>query len=415
MNEQLRILLISSNEICYNTRLLKAADYFSEQGCIVCVFNPITGIATESVYRNAILNKNWILMENDISKRNFSSWLRWLYISIINRSIGFLWNHFRLKIGFKYYMNKGLWGAYKKISGKFDFILIHLVDNLPFAAYLKKRTGARLIYDSQEYFSGQYNKYAKNLKDWVALAESEFISDTDILIATTNVMLQQLKKDYQLSIPALRVRNLPSKKMLQNIPLGIIKDSNDSILLLVWHGMTIYFNNTRGVHILLRAIANCKTKVHLYLQGLINQEQKKIFDEYIKELDLSGKVSIIPPANPYNIVESLVKYDIGLIAELPQEENQMLTSSNKLFDFINAGLVVISSDLPGLNETIKEYKVGYSYPSGDFLKLAELIDSLGTNRNLLISLKRHSKEVAQKELFWENDYKEIWSCMQAKK
>lgn len=405
----MKILLISNNEICYNARLLKAADYFSEKKCEVAIFNPVTGIANENVYRKSIANKNWKVIENDISKRTVISYLRWLYISTINKLISVLWNRFRSKIGFKYYMNKGLWRAERKIKGKYDFILIHLVDNLPFAVDLKKKTGAKIIYDSQEYFVGQYNKYAPALRDWVHYAEPAYINEVDILLATTNVMLQQLQKDYKLSIPVIRVRNLPSMTMLKDVQYSNLRHIKEDALLLVWHGMTIYFNNTRGVHILLKAVANCRNKVVLTLQGLITEEQKNIFDNYVQELNLQNKVRLHPPADPYHIVESLTNYDAGIIGELPQEENQMLTSSNKLFDFINAGLAVIASDMPGLNETIDEYKLGYSYPAGDYNRLAALIDSLAENREQLQQFKNRAREVSQKELFWEKDYELVWN------
>lgn len=407
----MRILIISCNEICYNARLLKAADFFSAKGCGVTVFNPVTGIASAEVYHNAIANKNWDIIENDISKRSVPSYFRWLYVSIVNKIISYLWNKFRLRFGFTYYMNKGLFGSPKKLRADFDFILIHLVDSLPLAVELKKKSGARLIYDSQEYFRGQYNKYDTSLRDWVHRAEPENIGNVDILLATTTVMLKQLITDYDLRIPAFRVRNVPSKLMLSGVRTSSETTLNGDVVKLIWHGMTIYFNNTRGVHILLKAVAACKSNVKLYLQGLINDEQLAIFNNYLKDLKLEGKVFVLPPADPYNIVNSLAQYDIGLIGELPQEENQMLTSSNKLFDFINAGLAVIASDMPGLNETIDEYNVGYTYPSGNFVRMAELIDHLVSSREELLGFKRRSLEVSQKELFWENDYELVWNEM----
>jgi len=413
----MKILILSNNEICYNPRLLKAADFFSDKGCQVTVFNPVTGIASETVYRKVISGKNWEILENDISKRKWASRFRWLFVSILHKCISFQWNVFRSSIGFNYYLNKGLLRASPKLMSPVDFILINLVDNLPFAAGLKKKTGGRLIYDSQEYFKGQYTKYVVPLRDWVNKAEPDFIHEVDILISTTNAMAEQLKKDYQLSIPVIRVRNLPSQLMLKSAgPASLaLPEINKDTLLLVWHGMSIYFNNTRGVHILLKAVARCQRKVHLVLQGLIPAEQKVVFETYLRELHLQGKVSLLPPAEPYQIVASLRGYDVGLIGELAQEENQQLTSSNKLFDFLNAGLAVIASDLPGLNETIKEYKTGYTYPSGDYLKLAELIDSLAFDRRTLADFKKKSKDIAEKELFWEHDYDKVWESMLSKR
>jgi len=80
----MRILIISKNEICYNPRLLKAADYFSEKGCEVEIYNPIVGIATKKIYDESIQGKNWTLIENDISKRSLLIKSRWLFVSFLH-------------------------------------------------------------------------------------------------------------------------------------------------------------------------------------------------------------------------------------------------------------------------------------------------------------------------------------------
>ncbi|MCC6690617.1 MAG: glycosyltransferase [Bacteroidia bacterium] len=305
-------------------------------------------------------------------------------------------------------MAKGLLSAEKKINNNFDYILIHLVDTLPLAVKLKKRMGAKLIYDSQEYFKGQYAKYQKDMKDWVVLAESANIKEVDILLATTNVMRNRIVSEYGLKIPAFRVRNTPSLNSLKCVKQKELIVDSSKPLSLVWHGMAVYFNNTRGVHILVQAVAHCKSDVKLYLQGNINAEQKQLFNGYLDKYKLHEKIFLRPSAHPDHIVESLTEHDAGLIGELPEEDNQMLTSSNKLFDYINAGLAVVSPALPGLSETLNEFNVGLTYKTGDPVDLAACIDKLASGREVLNEFRKNSREVAKQQLYWENDYNEVW-------
>ena len=179
-----------------------------------------------------------------------------------------------------------------------------------------------------------------------------------------------------------------------------------NVLKLVWHGMGVYFNNSRGVHILLQAIAQCNENVHLYLQGILTEAQKSIYERYEEALNLEGKVTFLPPAHPDEIVPSLMKFDVGLTAELPEELNQELTSSNKLFDYIQAGLVIISSDVLGLAETIDEFDVGLKYEPGNIAELSNKIDRLAADRTQLNKYKQNSK-IASSQLFWELDYRSI--------
>jgi glycosyltransferase involved in cell wall biosynthesis len=405
----MKILIICNNELCYNPRLLKAADYFSGKGVFVTIYNPITGITSKSVYDQAVKNKAWRIIENDFSKRNFYSYINWLRIGLIHKVYSVLWKKFKFKPVFDKQFNKGLIGFNLNITLPFDYVLINLVDNLPFACKIKQRTGAKIIYDSQEYFVGQYQKYPEEKLAWVIRAEKTYIKLVDVLISTTNVMKERLIFDYQITIPSFRVRNLPSAKMLIVKNEKRIKKSNAAYL--VWHGMGIYLNNCRGVHILLQAIAKCTTNVVFVLQGNLVSEQMLILNKYINDLSLDNKIIILPPADPYAIVDSLRFYDIGLIGELPEEDNQLLTSSNKLFDYINAGLAIIAPDLPGLNETVKEKNLGLIYEPGNIDDLARKIDFLVNNPKELNKYKIKANDISKKELYWENDFDNVWNYL----
>jgi len=124
----------------------------------------------------------------------------------------------------------------------------------------------------------------------------------------------------------------------------------------------------------------------------------------LRKLNISDKVTLVKSASPDCIVQSLVNYDIGLAGELAAEDNQKLTSSNKLFEYIYAGLAVIVPDLAGLAETVNEYAVGKLYEQGNFNELGSLIDKLNINRGLLEELKAASRKASEGELFWENDF-----------
>lgn len=408
----MKVLIISKNEISYNPRLLKAADFFSDQNCSVTIFNPLTGLASKEIYNSTIIGKNWEVIENDIRKDKLTNSFNWLYVSVTHKILFLVYKVFKSGYVFERLYNKGLIGNKISLRTKYDYVYINLVDNLPFAAKIKKRTRCKIIYDSQEYFVGQYKKYDKDSFDWVVKSERLFIKDVDILLAPTDVMKERLVADYKLSIPCFRVRNLPSKRMLSaTIPAKL----DPQFTYLVWHGMSIYLDNARGVHLLIQALAKSTSNVKLVLQGVINNRQKAILNNYISKLQLEGKIILMPPADPYSIVPSLRHYDIGVIGEIPEEDNQKLTSSNKLFDYINAGLAVIVPDLVGLTETVIHYKSGLIYEPGNTHALALCIDKLANNRQMLSDLKTNAVEVSAKELSWEHDFSPVWDCMVQKK
>jgi glycosyltransferase involved in cell wall biosynthesis len=402
----MKILILVQSEVCYHPRLLKAGDFFYSKGCEVYLYNTVIGLAPKSIYQSVIEKRNWNFFETDISKNNRASKFRWLLASLFFKLNNFVATKTGKYLSFKHGATKGFVFFPSKIKKlPFDYILINLVDALPFACELAKKTGAKVIYDSQEYFKGQYATTNTQQYNWVKKAENIFTKDCSIILATTNVMKERLVKDFVTNANFYRVRNVPVKTNY------FFKEENSATLKLVWHGLNIVPENIRGVQILLGAISVCKTPVHLYLQGNISTSNSALLQQKLIQLNITDKVTILPPANPDAIVESLLGYDIGLAGELAAEENQQLTSSNKLFEYIAAGMAIIMPNLPGLAETVNEYKNGMLYEQGNFTQLAETIDYLNSNRNVLLQYKQASIKASKEELFWENEMQPVFEEM----
>jgi hypothetical protein len=139
---------------------------------------------------------------------------------------------------------------------------------LPFACELAKKTGAKVIYDSQEYFKGQYAELPYTQQyNWVKKAEATiFTKDCSIILATTNVMKERLVKDFVTNANFYRVRNVPVKTNY-----FFKEETGSATLKLVWHGLCYCTRKyKRRTNFTSGAISVCKTPVHLYLQGNIS-------------------------------------------------------------------------------------------------------------------------------------------------
>ena len=86
-----RVLIISSYEICYNPRLIKAANFYSSRGCEVTIFNPKIGISDENLYSEVKNDERFKLIEFDISKKSIISKVLWFFSGLISRTSFFFW------------------------------------------------------------------------------------------------------------------------------------------------------------------------------------------------------------------------------------------------------------------------------------------------------------------------------------
>ena len=80
--------------------------------------------------------------------------------------------------------------------------------------------------------------------------------------------------------------------------------------------------------------------------------------------------------------------------------NHFTTDSNKLFEYVIAGLPVVASDLPEIRKVVGENDLGLLVPPGDSLALVSALQTLVDDAPLR-ERYRQASVVAAKELNWE--------------
>jgi len=101
----------------------------------------------------------------------------------------------------------------------------------------------------------------------------------------------------------------------------------------------------RNVEVIIKALT-LVDNVSLIIQG--DGPDKDRLTSLVQHLNISNKVTFIDPVPPGELVNSLARYDVGLNL-LSSETNQMDGAApNKIFDYVRAGLGVISGDIAGM-------------------------------------------------------------------
>jgi glycosyltransferase involved in cell wall biosynthesis len=399
----MKVLVISPIEIFMEPRLRKAATYFSSCGfevnILTCLRMPSRLNEYEELKKN---NPNWKWYEVDLRKTSLKTRIRWALSRSIYKIYFQLFKHTNIDLSGKNGLLNDAFYTKRLLNQEFDLVYTNLIDMLPLASYYSSKNGSRLIYDSQEFFTGQYSAIDKAKLKWVSKIELKYIDKCSIVIATTNAMKDALIEKYPNIKNPVRCRNMP---LLNEIPIDYNLEMSNP-LKIIWHGKSINIYSERGVHLIIQAILEIKYRTDLYLQGSINNNEKEKLIKLINESNSKNKIYLLPPANADQIIHSIKDYDIGFIGEIPTELNQLLTSSNKLFDYIAAGLAILSPTIPGILETTNEFQNSKNYKEGSIIDLKNSLSELLNNTSLVLDLKFKSKQ-ASKECFWENDFKKV--------
>lgn len=90
-----------------------------------------------------------------------------------------------------------------------------------------------------------------------------------------------------------------------------------------------------------------------------------------------------PPVPMRDMIHAASSADVGVIPYIPVNVNNLLSSPNKLFEYIRAGLPVLASDLPFLRRIILEHDIGYVFNPRDPRSIADAINKATREENLM--------------------------------
>ncbi|QKG85647.1 glycosyltransferase family 4 protein [Kroppenstedtia pulmonis] len=289
-----------------------------------------------------------------------------------------------------------IWGLCEEAA--YDVVHCHEWSTLSIGVYLKRKMGYTLVYDSRELFEGdskgRWERIVGNR------TESWWMEDVDELITVSSMMGTELKKKYpHLSATVVRtipdsLETLPERKDYFHRLYGL--DPNDRIVL--YQGS--FFRN-RGLEALIGAFTYLKEDRKLVLLGY--GDWKERLEKLVRDKGLEGRVFFHPPLFPENLVEVIAHADLGTVLYPGMYLNNRLSSPAKLFEYIQAGIPVLSSDQPGKAAIVGHYGTGKLVQSVKPRGIAEAIDEVLENPDPYL-IGTHK---ARKLLTWEKEQQNL--------
>jgi glycosyltransferase involved in cell wall biosynthesis len=256
-----------------------------------------------------------------------------------------------------------------------------------------KAAGRKLVYDSHELYVDMIPIGYRS--DAYALFETLFISLADVLITVNPFIAQVLRRRYKIKKRIDVVLNCPETLP----PLQEAKKRSKFVTVLYHGGL----DPNRGLENLIVASRYFHKNIRLVIrgEGRLENELKQLasdrhnvsFEKYI-------------PVN--EVVRAASAADIGVIAYVPTNLNQYYSSPNKLFEYIQAGLAVVTSDLPFLRHIVTDNKIGTVFDPRDPVDIAEKINFASRNPNLN-TFKRNAIVIRQRYA-WEEEKKKLLSA-----
>ncbi len=260
------------------------------------------------------------------------------------------------------------------------------------------------FFDSHELFwevpelEGKFLK--QNLWKWIEkmcipLAKASFTVNDSI----ARILKDRYHREFQV------IRNISSEydtfpisiELQKKISSLLEKSGNRKILLYQGSGINIH----RGLEEMLEAMELLKDEFVLWLAGGGDVWEK--LKNRVDEKKLENSVFFIEkvPRGELNFITR--NAHVGLSLDKPINKNYINSLPNKVFDYIHAGIPLISSKIREIENIISKYEIGITLSNHDPECMASEI------KNFMNSLKydkcKENVILAQKELKWDNEKK----------
>jgi glycosyltransferase involved in cell wall biosynthesis len=260
----------------------------------------------------------------------------------------------------------------------------------------------KLVYDSHEYFTlSVYKKTSR--KAWEILEKLLFPHLKNV-ITVNNSIKQVYETKYK--VPVTVVRNVPYK-FAKNEDFGeFVLLPGKKILIMQGIGL----NENRGAEEAVLAMQFLPDIFNLYFIGsgtILNRLKKMVPD-----LNLSQKVTFIDVLPYKEMMKYTRKCFLGLIFEkIYSTDEHMFALPNKFFDYMHAGIPVLSSKAVEIKLIIEKYQTGDFIDSFEPTEIAEKIIEISKNEEIY-NLWKHNTVLASEELNWQNEEKILINFMQ---
>lgn len=273
---------------------------------------------------------------------------------------------------------------------KMDGLCAIDLDTILPGVFISKLKNCPLIYDAHEYFPyvPEVIERPKVQKMWLAI-ERFSIPKTQLRYTVSQSIAEAFEKEYKL--PFGVIRNVPFSRPFQH------QEKKNKII--VYQGA---LNKDRGLEQLLAAAAGMPWIIYLYGDGDIKENLVQLVKEYGLEKNVFFKGKLAPSLL---WVETQKAY-IGINLAVDTSLSYKLSLSNKLFDYIQAGIPQLMINLPEFQRINNEAPIGLLINTLAVADIQEAINRLLDDEKLYLSFVQNCISLRSIH-HWENESEKL--------
>lgn len=395
-----KIVLVTSSQPSLNPRMVKEADALAEAGYEVIVVGQYWNDWATETDKTLLKSKRWRFIRVGGSPKD--NMLIYFYTRIIHKVVRKCAEYIGLKFGIaELSIGRCSYQLYRTaVNLNADLYIGHNPGAMAIAALAAKKRKVKCGFDAEDFHRNEYsddpNHSDVRIKTYL---EEKYFPQYDYIITASPLISQEYSKHF----PSLSFKTILNVFEKFHQSHSIDNDNNDKkyALKLFWFSQTVGHN--RGLEDIIHAIHKCNTTlIELHILGNPRIEVilriNGLAESYHFE---KNQINFYDPVPPDEVFSLASKFDVGMATEIGLPYNRDICLTNKIFTYLQSGLVIIASDTSAQITFYKENpSIGFIYEKTNLDSLFVHIKRLFDDRILLKNIKQNNYKLGNTKYNW---------------
>ncbi|MEO5364947.1 MAG: glycosyltransferase [Magnetococcus sp. WYHC-3] len=291
-----------------------------------------------------------------------------------------------------------------------DLVIVHLEPGLELGHRLL-RQGFRVAVDVEDWYSQDLLPADRARRPLARMREHEssLLKRGVYATTTSHALADALAAAYGCSTPRVIPNVFPwaERESLD----GQVRDRRDrSLPSLTWFSQTI--GPGRGLEVLAAALAWLTHPMEIHLRGT---PRPGFIDAWLQQVPESwhSRIHVHPQVPQSELLSRLAEHDLGFAGELSDCPSRDLTITNKILEYLRAGLGVVASDTRGQQEVARLAPGAVAlYAQTDPRDLARVLDAWLADARRRQDARNAALEAARTTYCWERVAPELVAAVE---
>jgi glycosyltransferase involved in cell wall biosynthesis len=287
---------------------------------------------------------------------------------------------------------------------------------IPVALRLARHSGGAALYDIRDIYLDARNlaRLPRTIRHGLRWVERRWIRQADATLTVNGACASLIERRYGRR-PAV-VMNCPVRRAGRRPHSDLVRDAlglSATDRVAMYHGgLTI----GRGLPRTIEAMADPRlVDVHFVLMGW--GEEESALRRSATDPAVQGRIHFLPPVAPRDVVDWVSSVDVSIMAIDPSTLNHRLSTPNKLFEALAAGVPVVASDFPPIRHIVvddPEGPLGAVCDPTDPKAIAQaVVTILDLEQGAAADLRERCARAARERYSWESQLPSLLEAYRA--